>query len=40
MNSAAPDSATGLTSDEARRRLAADGTNAVKDVAQHPISGR
>lgn len=37
MNSAAPASATGLTSEEARRRLAADGTNAVKDVAQHPV---
>jgi H+-transporting ATPase len=37
MNSAAPDSATGLTSDEARRRLAADGANAVQDVVEHPI---
>ncbi len=30
--------ATGLTSDEARRRLAANGLNAVQDVAEHPIS--
>src|SRR5580704_14290317 len=37
MSSAAPDSATGLTSHEARRRLAANGTNAVADVVQHPI---
>jgi H+-transporting ATPase len=38
MSNAAPDSATGLTSDEARRRLAASGTNAVQDVVQHPIN--
>jgi H+-transporting ATPase len=38
MSNAAPDSATGLTSDEARRRLAANGTNAVRDVVQHPIN--
>src|ERR1019366_1149466 len=37
MSSTALDSATGLTSDEARRRLAANGTNAVQDVVQHPI---
>jgi len=28
---------TGLTSEEARRRLAADGPNSVEDVAEHPI---
>ncbi len=33
----ASESAAGLTSDEARRRLTASGTNAVQDVAQHPI---
>src|SRR5450755_2936427 len=38
MSSAPPNSATGLTSDEARRRLTADGTNAVQDVVQHPIN--
>jgi H+-transporting ATPase len=38
MSAAAPDSATGLTSDEARRRLATNGTNAVQDVVQHPIN--
>jgi H+-transporting ATPase len=32
------DATTGLTSDEARRRLAANGTNAVQDVIEHPIS--
>src|ERR1039458_1363709 len=32
------DPTTGLTSDEARRRLAADGLNAVPDIVQHPIS--
>src|ERR1039458_8012218 len=32
------DPTTGLTSDEARRRLAADGPNAVPDIVQHPIS--
>jgi H+-transporting ATPase len=37
MSSTAPDSSTGLTSDEARRRLEANGTNAVKDVVQKPI---
>jgi Cation transporter/ATPase, N-terminus len=37
MNKAAPDTATGLTSDEARRRLAASGTNAVQDVVENPI---
>jgi H+-transporting ATPase len=35
---AAPDSATGLTSDEARRRLASSGPNAVQDVVQDPIN--
>src|SRR6202142_4228075 len=38
MSSPALDSATGLTSDEARRRLAANGTNAVQDVVQNPIN--
>jgi H+-transporting ATPase len=38
MSATASDSATGLTSDEARRRLAATGTNAVQDVVQHPIN--
>ena len=38
MNTTVPDSATGLTSDEARRRLAADGGNTVLDVVQHPIT--
>ncbi len=33
----ASESAAGLTSDEARRRLTASGANAVLDVAQHPI---
>src|ERR1022692_362985 len=37
MSSTAPDSPTGLTSDEARRRLAAYGENAVQDVVQNPI---
>jgi H+-transporting ATPase len=37
-SSEALSSATGLTSDEARRRLAANGTNAVQDVVQHPIN--
>src|ERR1019366_215714 len=37
MNKVAPDTATGLTSDEARRRLAASGTNAVQDVVENPI---
>jgi H+-transporting ATPase len=30
--------AAGLTGDEARRRLAAYGTNTVQDVVQHPIN--
>ena len=38
MSMAVSDSALGLTSDEARRRLAAYGTNAIQDVVQHPIS--
>src|SRR5450755_442990 len=38
MSSAPPDSATGLTSDEARQRLAAHGTNAVQDDIQHPVN--
>jgi len=38
MSSAPLDSASGLTSDEARRRLAANGTNTVQDVVQHPIN--
>jgi H+-transporting ATPase len=38
MSAAASDSAAGLTSDEARRRLAASGTNAVQDVVQHPVN--
>jgi Cation transporter/ATPase, N-terminus len=29
----------GLTTDEARRRLAKDGPNAIVDVAQHPVLG-
>jgi H+-transporting ATPase len=37
MSSTAPDSVTGLTSDEAQRRLAANGTNVVQDVVQNPI---
>jgi H+-transporting ATPase len=37
MNARATASPTGLTSEEARRRLAADGANAVQDVAQHPV---
>ena len=37
MSSTAPDSPTGLTSDEARRRLAAYGENAVQDVVENPI---
>src|ERR1017187_5406756 len=32
------DAAAGLTGDEARRRLAAYGTNTVQDVVQHPIN--
>jgi len=38
MTTTALESATGLTSDEARRRLAANGGNAVADVVQHPIT--
>ncbi len=38
MSSEAPGSAIGLTSDEARRRLAVNGANAVQDVIQHPIN--
>ena len=38
MSSAPSDSATGLTSDEARRRLATYGTNPIQDVVQHTIS--
>jgi H+-transporting ATPase len=38
MSTTASDPATGLTSDEARRRLAANGRNAVQDVVQHPIN--
>ena len=34
----APDSAIGLTSSEAQRRLAENGTNTVEDVVQHPIT--
>jgi H+-transporting ATPase len=34
----APDPAIGLTSEEARLRLAANGTNVVQDVVQHPIN--
>ncbi|WP_256734809.1 HAD-IC family P-type ATPase [Variovorax sp. dw_954] len=32
-----PDSESGLTSEEALRRMAADGPNAVQDVAPHPV---
>jgi H+-transporting ATPase len=38
MSTTPRDSATGLTSEEARRRLAAYGTNAVQDVVEHPIN--
>ncbi len=38
MSTVAPASATGLTNDEARRRLAANGGNAAPDVVQHPIT--
>src|SRR5665213_2541885 len=38
MSTTASDPATGLTSDEALRRLAANGRNAVQDVVQHPIN--
>ena len=37
MSESPTDPATGLTSDKARRRLAACGANAVQDVVQHPI---
>jgi H+-transporting ATPase len=37
MSSAAPASAPGLTTEEAERRLAASGTNAIQDVAQNPV---
>ena len=37
MSSAASDPTIGLTSDEARRRLAAAGSNAIQDVVQNPI---
>src|SRR5450432_3478039 len=37
MSTTPLDPAAGLTSDEASRRLAAHGTNAVLDVVQHPI---
>jgi hypothetical protein len=38
MSTTALDSATGLTSDGARRRLASSGANAVQDVVQDPIN--
>ena len=38
MSTLAPDLAIGLTSEEARRRLAANGLNVVQDVVQHPIN--
>src|SRR5450755_4928901 len=38
MSTTASNSAAGLTSDEAQRRLATSGTNSVQDVAQHPIN--
>ncbi|MGA7674211.1 MAG: HAD-IC family P-type ATPase [Rhizomicrobium sp.] len=38
MSDAAPNPAIGLTSDEARRRLASTGTNAIQDVVQNPIN--
>jgi len=38
ISRATTDSVTGLTSDEARRRLVANGTNAVQDVVQHPVN--
>ena len=37
MSTLPPNSAIGLTSDEAGRRLAAHGANAVQDVVPHPI---
>jgi hypothetical protein len=36
MSMLAPDPAIGLTSEEARLRLAANGTNVVQDVVQQP----
>jgi H+-transporting ATPase len=38
MSGTPSDPATGLTSDEAQRRLAANGPNAVQDVVEHPIN--
>jgi H+-transporting ATPase len=38
MSTEAPDSATGLTSKEAQRRLASNGTNVVQDSVEHPIN--
>src|ERR1019366_1672400 len=38
MSTTASDPAIGLTSDDARRRLAAGGMNAVQDLVQHPIN--
>jgi H+-transporting ATPase len=38
MTVAPPSSATGLTSDEAQRRLLATGKNAIQDVVQHPVN--
>jgi H+-transporting ATPase len=38
MSTEAPDSATGLTSKEAQRRLASNGTNVVQDLVEHPIN--
>jgi hypothetical protein len=37
MNKTVSDAATGLTSDEARRRLAANGVNAVQDVVRAAV---
>jgi H+-transporting ATPase len=38
MSTEAPGSATGLTSKEAQRRLASNGTNVVQDSVEHPIN--
>lgn len=38
LPSSTAEAAIGLTSDEARRRLGANGPNAVQDVAEHPIN--
>jgi len=38
MTGTPSDPTTGLTSDEARRRLAANGSNAVQDVIQQPLT--